>query len=400
MKVAVQAFDNSPEIQKGVERLRILVYPHLPRSTNLEWHSSIWSWMGSHPLAQKEMHRWVLVTEEGEVVGHLAAMPQYYRINGRRVVAHTPADYQVLPQYGFQALMLMRKFFRTAQNCIAVDMLPSVIAVETRLGAEEAGSMQYAAKLLNVSRLPAPRLPAPVERLLNLQERAAPVYVDTLGSESLDVHEHVVPPPVRPRAPIPKPIKGLLNRGLRAVDESLIRGFGGNLKVEELEGFDEPFDELFEKIAAVMPCLPEKDSAFLRWRYGPGSPIAPVKLLGVKGREGLLGYTVLKMTWDEPSAYPLDFVTLPGRHDVARALLRETIRYFRWAGADIIRFRFLESPLSPRSSDLRRLGFFPRKGRRNVLLVKFEDPGLHKVAQDIDNWAYSIGDGEATFWMG
>jgi hypothetical protein len=108
------------------------------------------------------------------VVGHLAATPQYYRINGQRVVAHTPADYQVLPQYGFQALLLMRKFFRSTQNCVAVDMLPSVIAVETRLGAEEAGHMQYVAKLLNVSRLPTPPLPSPVERLLGLNEQTAP----------------------------------------------------------------------------------------------------------------------------------------------------------------------------------------------------------------------------------
>ena len=42
------------------------------------------------------MHRWILATEDGEVVGHLAAIPQYYRINGQRVVAHTPGDYQVL----------------------------------------------------------------------------------------------------------------------------------------------------------------------------------------------------------------------------------------------------------------------------------------------------------------
>jgi hypothetical protein len=37
--------------------------------------------VGTHPLAD-EMHRWVAATEEGEVVGHLAAMPQYYRIGG------------------------------------------------------------------------------------------------------------------------------------------------------------------------------------------------------------------------------------------------------------------------------------------------------------------------------
>src|SRR3712207_7532688 len=43
-------------------------------------------------------HRWVLAADEGEVVGHLAAIPQFYRIGGERVVAHTPADYPVLPR--------------------------------------------------------------------------------------------------------------------------------------------------------------------------------------------------------------------------------------------------------------------------------------------------------------
>ncbi|MDQ3965960.1 MAG: GNAT family N-acetyltransferase [Actinomycetota bacterium] len=387
----------------GIDKLRILVYPHLPEARYVEWHSSIWRWLESHPLAKDEMHRWVLATEEGEVVGHLAAVPQYYRINGQRIVAHTPADYQVLPQYGFHALLLMRKFFRTAQNCVACDMVPAVIGVETRMGAEKAGSLHYAAKLLNVSRLPAPPIPAPIRRFLNLEEQAALAR----GCENLseagppDAQEQVTL--IRPRAPIPAPIKRLLNGGLRVVDEALGGVFGGNLKVEVLEGFDESFDELFEKIAAVVPCLPEKDAAFLRWRYGPGSPQNPVTILGVRGEEGLLGYAVLGVTVETPQgfrdAYILDLMTLPGRRDVARALLREAVRYFRRAGTPIIRYRFLMSHTSPRSSDVRRLGFFYRNRRRNTLLVKFADRGLHKTANDTANWSYSIGDGEATIWV-
>ncbi|MDQ4063182.1 MAG: GNAT family N-acetyltransferase, partial [Actinomycetota bacterium] len=170
MKVAVRPFDHSAEIQRGIDRLRTLIFPHMSEAYDVEWHHGVWRWLESHPLAEDHMHRWVLVTEEDEVVGHLAATPQAYRINGRTVIAHTPADYQVLPKYGFQALSLMRRFFRTAENCIAIDMLPTVIAVETRLGAEVAGELQYEAKLLDVSRLPMPRIPGPVSRLLNLKE--------------------------------------------------------------------------------------------------------------------------------------------------------------------------------------------------------------------------------------
>jgi hypothetical protein len=182
------------------------------------------------------------------------------------------------------------------------------------------------------------------------------------------------------------------------VDKALGGVSGSGLKVEVLEGFDESFDELFEKVGSIVPCVPEKDSAFLRWRYGPGSPQFPVTVLGVKEGEKLLGYAVLMVTMTGQDGNVLDLTTLPGRRDVARALLWESVRYFRRVGVQIVRYRFLESSTSPRSNDLRRLGFFYRKGRRHTLLVKFADGGLHNTAKDVANWSYTVGDGEASFW--
>jgi hypothetical protein len=310
--------------------------------------------LGTHPLAN-EMHRWVLATEEGEVMGHLAAVPLFYRIAGERVVAHTPADYQVLPGHGFHALSLMRRFFRTAENCVSVDQVQEAMAVETRLGAEEAGKLQYAAKILDVSQLP--RVPKPL-----------------------------------------RPVMRLPSLGLRAIDGALGRAFGGGLESEVLDGFDASFDELFESVAATVPCAPEKDAAFLRWRYAPDSPQYPVTVLGVREGESLLGYAVLRVTREGDNGYLLDLTTRPGRHDVALSLLRDAIGHFARAGVYIIRYRFLESPISPRTKDLWRLGFFPRNARRHTLLVKFAARGLHKTALDPTNWAYSAGDGEMSFW--
>lgn len=65
----------------------------------------------------------------------------------------------------------------------------------------------------------------------------------------------------------------------------------------------------------------------------------------------------------------------------------------------IIRYRFLQSPTSPRSVDLWRLGYFFRSARSNMLLVKFTDQRLHEIARNLDNWSYSLGDGELTFWL-
>jgi hypothetical protein len=365
MKVVVRPL-KSTDLDTDIIKLRILVGPHQPKIYNIDpkdinpkaYHreSRRWRWLESHPLADR-MHRWV-VDAEGKIVGHLAALPLYYRINGQRVVAHTPSDYMILPEYGFHAITLMRKFFRTCENCVACDAVPAAVSVETRLGAEEAGRLQPAAKLFNVAGVP-----------------AFPTS-------------------------IPAPITQLLNWGLQAVDRALAATMlVAHLRVEVLEGFDETFDELFESVAAVVPCVPEKDAAFLRWRYGPDSPQSPVTVLGVRDGEALLGYAVLRVTGEGDTGYVLDLTTRPGHRDVTRSLLREAIRHFARAGVYIIRYRFLESPTAPRTKDVWRLGFFPFYKRRHTLLVKFADQGLHKTALDPTNWSYTTGDGEASFWV-
>ena len=355
MKAVVRPLEGTYS-ERGLLKLRIRVRPQDAKAYDTDWQSSLWRWLESHPLAD-EMHRWV-VDAEGEIVGHLGALPQYYRINGQRVVAHTPSDYMVLPEYGFHAITLMRRFFRACENCVACDAVPAAISVETRLGAEEAGRLQYAAKLQNVAALPAfpTSIPAPVTRPVNW--------------------------------------------GLRAVDKALTATmFADHLRVESLEGFDETFDELFESVAAAVACVPEKDAAFLRWRYGPGSPQHPITVLGVKEGETLLGYAVLKLTAGGETGYVLDLTTLPGRRDVARTLLRGAVHHFRQLWVYSVRFRLVQSPNSLRSSDLWRLGFLPRSKRSSSLLVKFTDSALHEIAKDIARWSYSYGDGEGSFWI-
>jgi hypothetical protein len=158
------------------------------------------------------MHRWVL-DAQGEIVKHLAALPQYYYINGQRIVAHTPAEYMVLPDYGFYAITLMRKFFRTCENCVTSDTAPAVIGI------------------WDIAALPGFATPVPI------------------------------------------PLRQALNWGLRAVDRALTATASiGHLRVEVLEEFDETFDELFEGVAAAVLCVPEKNAVVLRWRYGPDSP--------------------------------------------------------------------------------------------------------------------------------
>jgi hypothetical protein len=165
-----------------------------------------------------------------------------------------------------------------------------------------------------------------------------------------------------------------------------------------VEGFDESFDELFEKVAVGVPCVPEKDAAFLRWRYGPGSPQFPVTVSGREGRgdpprlrrsHGDLdgpGWLCAR-PYGAPGASRRGAGTAPGIGPFLSA----------GGGAD----RTVQVPRVCNLAPVERsaaFGFFYRKGRRNNLLVKFADRGLHEVANDTANWSYTLGDGEGSFW--
>jgi len=314
-----------------VARLHSLLYRHEGHD-DVEWYCSLWRWLETHPLADA-VHRWVLVAEE-EVVGFLSAVPQFYRISGSRVVAHTPMDFMVQPRYRFHSIALMREFFRSCPNCVTCDWLPETVKVTMWLGEEEAGMLEHAARVLDAAAL-----------------------VGTM-----------------PRALRPAAAAALT--GFTILVDAVSLGWkDDDRRIEELQDFDERFDVLFQELAAKLPCLPEKDSSFLGWRYGPGSP-HPQRTIG----------------------YILDLTALPGRRDVASALLRSGVRRLRQLGSRVIRYRFLKSAVSPRLSDLWRLGFFPRK-QRHRLLVRFAEPELHESARHGANWAYSAGDGEMSFWV-
>ncbi|MDQ3689885.1 MAG: GNAT family N-acetyltransferase, partial [Chloroflexota bacterium] len=112
----------------GIARLREAVYPCRPEAHDVEWHRRLYAWLEASDLAD-QMSRWV-IDAGGDVVGHLAAVPQRYRIAGRSVVAHTPADYMVSSKYGFHAIGLMRTLFRTHDNVVSCDWEPTVQAIE------------------------------------------------------------------------------------------------------------------------------------------------------------------------------------------------------------------------------------------------------------------------------
>lgn len=349
-KVQLRPYQESDLPQ--VEQLHSLLYD-TDLAEQATWYPYVWKWLETHPLAD-QMHRWVIVDGD-RVVGFLGATPQTYRINGQRVVAHTPGDYMIHPDYGFHALSLMRTYFRTCPNTVTCDWLPAVIAVQTRLGTKPVGQLEHFGKPLVGA-----KLPLPMEKLPGIATRLATV-------------------------------------ALRAADALLCLGITRGVRLEVVDDFDERFDRFFERTTQAVPCQAEKDAAFLRWRYGPGSPHAEKRVLMATEGGEIAGYAVLRLTTTDRAGYILDLTVAPGRDDVARMLLRHTVRYFHRVGAQLIRYRYLESPIAPRRRDVIRFGFLPRK-QRHSLFVKFAEPALENAATS-GTWGYNAGDGELGFWV-
>ena len=352
----------------GTLELRPRVYPGWKDATDTAWHTAVYEWLTRNPV-DAPMHRWVL-DDGGTIVGHLAAVPLAYRIAGTRVIAYTPTDYMALPGYGFHAVALMRTFFQATESYCACNVAGEVTKIEGLFGPKPIARLEQAIKVLDVGRYP--RLPRRV----------------------------------------PRPLASLAAAGLRAIDAVRTRAAGDRVEVGEEDpatAFDASFDRLFDAAAAAVTCIPEKDSAFLRWRYGPGTP-RPVSLLTARGGDGALsGYSVIRTT-GSADGFILDLTTEPGRRDIARALLARAVRRFWRDRAFAVRYRYLPSVVAPSIKDLERFGFSFPGGDRGVLpgakperqlelSIKLADPASQATAAEPEHWSYNLGDGEASFWV-
>jgi hypothetical protein len=349
---------------EAVHRLRPRAYRGWPEAGDVGWHRMVDAWLTRNPLAER-MHRWVL-DSDGELVGHLAAVPLWYSIGGTRVIAHTPTDYMALPGHGFQAAGLMRTFFRTCPDYVASNVVGTVSMIEQRFGAVVVGDLLRAGKPMDLGAYP--RLPRAVPRL----------------------------------------VARIAGRALAAADRRRLRPHAGGADVAVAEAIGDEFDDLAEAVASGVACAPVRDSAFLRWRYGPGTPQAGVVVLAARTGRSLVGYAVA-CTSSRREGYLLDVTIRPGSGDVARPLLARAALELWRRGVFVVRYRAVTSAASPSVGDLQATGFriapasSPAAGTgagpRRELLVRFADANRQALAARRENWSYNFGDSETSFWV-
>ena len=109
---------------------------------------------------------------------------------------------------------------------------------------------------------------------------------------------------------------------------------GEPFAIGAIERFDDRVDGLFERAATEFDLIQARRADFLNWRYA--DPRAGHFTIRVAEAEGeLLGYAVTRTT--QATADLADLLVLPGREDVACALLRDSISVAREAGSSAIR---------------------------------------------------------------
>jgi len=137
-----------------------------------------------------------------------------------------------------------------------------------------------------------------------------------------------------------------------------------------VERFDERINSFFEKAARPFALIQRRDQHGLNWRYADrrGGPFTI--RLAEEGDE-IVGYAVTRATGT--GAHLADVLALPGREDIAHALIRDAMALGRRMRAPAIRSWMVEN--HPYHRLLLHNGFMPV---RRIVVPAFTDYGNTK----------------------
>jgi hypothetical protein len=166
----------------------------------------------------------------------------------------------------------------------------------------------------------------------------------------------------------------------------------GDWTLRTVGSFDERVGGLFNEVAKTFDLVQLRDQAFLNWRYADPRAGGFVIRIAEQG-DTLLGYAVTRTSTQQSDL--ADLLVVPGRPDVAYALIQDSVQQARDAGSFAMRGFMMRS--HPHYDLLRRAGFVPVRsivipGYRARTMDKSElafldDPGarVHVMLGDSDH---------------
>lgn len=133
-------------------------------------------------------------------------------------------------------------------------------------------------------------------------------------------------------------------------------------RINTVPRFDARIDAFFDEAARPFDFLVVRSSNYMNWRYC--EPAAGTFTIRVAEQdEAILGYLVFKIS--QGNGYIADLLALPGRLDVARSLLEDSLGLLREAPVDFVNCWMIRR--HPYNDLLRRYGFLDT--RRDVRFV-------------------------------
>ena len=116
-----------------------------------------------------------------------------------------------------------------------------------------------------------------------------------------------------------------------------------NYAIDEIKSFDERIDTFWDTVNGSYNFIIEKNRAYLNWRYCDSRGGDFVVRQAVKG-EVVLGIVAIQLTSYNgyQEGFVMDLLALPGRLDVADALLRNVCNYFDGLGVNAIYYMVID----------------------------------------------------------
>lgn len=325
-----------------------------------ERRASIVEWVAFHNPCSDGNPTYFVGVQGGRVLAHLGRMPTVFSIRGQRETASYFHDLYVHPELRkvrAQGFFLTMKLYRQA---------------------ERAGQGFCAMVWTNDINIA-------LQKARKYRQMWTDRRVMVLGlSHKID-------------SGLPSPVKGPTTAAVRGLITAANWANGLRLHskahVETIDRFDERFDELAERNAAVMSVAPHKDHGYLNWKYvdRPGLRASRFQLLDESGR--LAGFCVVVHPDSTLTASIAELVVVDNDRAAIHALLDKTISHLRSRGADRIEAVASDAPYALALSER----IFRRDARIPLFLAHAERSPNAGYLKHASHWHLSLGDSEGPF---
>jgi len=165
------------------------------------------------------------------------------------------------------------------------------------------------------------------------------------------------------------------------------------LRVVEIKGFDERFDDLWERVGPSYNIAVVRSSEYLEWRY-TRCPIKDYNIFAAVAGERLDGYVICAFYMEEgiKKGRIVDIFVEKGNKGSAGLLINRAVDYFREEGCALAVTWGLEgswlSPLLQKAS-------FAVKDTPHDLITRVENDVMDiDYLRDVQNWHFNMGDSD------